>query len=92
LGALLGEDREVATACIKMLHQYERVEYRLHHEFDSEHGGSLGLTLFLFNIQLILRDWLDDQTHTGQRFAVPAPGFAQHIKVSMRQNNLHWLP
>jgi hypothetical protein len=74
LGALLGDDPEVTLAWIPMLRGYEKVESRLHHEIESEHGVRLGPALFVFHIQLILRDWLEDQTrvHSASTGLIPA--------------------
>jgi hypothetical protein len=92
LGALLEDDHLVTVAWNKILCRYERVDARLHKEIDSEYGSHLGTAIFVFHLQLILHNWFDFQMQTEQRFKVPAPDFAQRIKVFERQNNLHWLP
>jgi hypothetical protein len=92
LGALLGDDHEVTLAWIAIIRRYETVESRLHYDIESKHGVRLDTELFVFHIQLILRDWLEDQTCTGQRFTVPEPDFYHHIKSFERQKNMHWLP
>jgi hypothetical protein len=48
--------------------------------------------MFFFHLQLILHDWFEEQTRTGQRFSVPVPDFAEHIRTFERQNNLSWVP
>jgi hypothetical protein len=75
-----------------MLRRYVRVESRLQHEMDLEYGVRLSPGLFVFHLQLILRDWFEEQTRTGQRMTVPAPDFAEHIHAYERQNNLNWVP
>jgi hypothetical protein len=92
LGALCGYLHAVPISWRSMLRQYERVEARLQHEIDTEVGSRLGPALFVFHLQLILRDWFVDQTRTGQCDLVPAPDFGQYLKGFERQNNLNWLP
>jgi hypothetical protein len=92
LGALCGNNHAVTLSWQSMLRDYERVEARLVHEIDAELGTKLGPATFVFHLQLIIRDWFVDQTRTGRRDIVPAPDFAQYLKVFERQNNLHWLP
>jgi hypothetical protein len=92
LGALCGDLRAVPVAWRSMLRQYEKVEARLQHEIDTEVGSRLGPALFVFHVQLILRDWFVDQTRTGQCDLDPAPDFGQYHKAFERQNNLNWLP
>jgi hypothetical protein len=75
-----------------MLRQYDRVEARLVNEMETEVGPRLVPSLFVFHLQLILRDWFVEQTMTRQRVAVAAPDFGQYLKVFERQNNLHWMP
>jgi hypothetical protein len=92
LGALCGNEHSVTVAWGTMLRRYERVERRLQHVMELEYGPRLIPGLFVFHIQLILSDWFEDHTRTGQRFTVPAPDFAKHIRTFERQNNLNWLP
>jgi hypothetical protein len=92
LGALCGDDHAVPAAWRSMLRQYERVEARIIHEMDTEVGARLGPPLFVFHLQLILRDWFVDQMRTGQAAIVPAPEFGYYLKLFDRQNNLSWLP
>jgi hypothetical protein len=92
LGALCGNDHAVTLSWQQMLRDYERVEARLVHEIDVELGTKVGPAVFVFHLQLIIRDWFVDQTRTGRRDLVTAPDFAQYLKVFERQNNLHWLP
>jgi hypothetical protein len=75
-----------------MLRQYERVEARIRNEIDNEVGTRLSPALFVFHLQLILRDWFEDQTRTGQTSIIPAPDFGLHLKTFELQNNLNWLP
>jgi hypothetical protein len=92
LGALCGDLHDVPVSWRSMLRQYERVEARLQHEIDTEMGDRLGPSLFVFHLQLILRDWFVDQTRTCQCELVPAPNFGQYLSKFERQNNLNWLP
>jgi hypothetical protein len=92
LGALCGDLHAVPVSWRSMLRQYERVEARLQHEIDTEVGNRLGPSLFVFHLQLILRDWFVDQTRTGQCDLVPAPDFGQYLEGFECQNNLNWLP
>jgi hypothetical protein len=55
-------------------------------------GARLGPPLFVFHLQLILRDWFVDQMCTGQAAIIPAPDFGYYLKLFDRQNNLSWLP
>jgi hypothetical protein len=91
LGALCGTEHPIPTEWCTMMMQYERVEARLQHEIDTEVGSCMCHSLFVFHLQLILRDWFVEQTRTGQRTTVAAPDFGQYLKVFERQNNLHWL-
>jgi hypothetical protein len=59
---------------------------------ETEVGARLGPPLFVFHLQLILRDWFLDQTRTGQAANIPAPDFGYFLKLFDRQNNLSWLP
>jgi hypothetical protein len=68
------------------------MESHIQNEIDLEHGVRLTPGLFVFHLQLLLCDWLEEQTRTGQRFSVDAPDFAQHLRMFERQNNLNWLP
>jgi hypothetical protein len=92
LGALCGNEHPVPTVWSSMLRQYEWVEARIRNEIDSEVGARLGPALFVFHLQLILRDWFEDQTRTGKTSIIPAPDFWLHLKTFERQNNLNWLP
>jgi hypothetical protein len=92
LGALCGDEHAVPAAWCSMLRQYERVEARIIHEMDTEVGTRLGPPLFVFHLQLILRDWFVDQMRTGQAAIIPAPDFGYYLKLFDRQNNLSWLP
>jgi hypothetical protein len=91
-GALCRNEPPVLTAWRSMLRQYEWVEARIRNEIDTEVGPRLGPALFVFHLQLILRDWFEDQTRTGQTAIIPAPDFGLHLKTFERQNNLNWLP
>lgn len=75
-----------------MLRQYERVEARIRNEIDSEVGARLGPALFVFHLQLILRDWFEDQTRTGQTSIIPAPDFGLQLETFERHNNINRLP
>jgi hypothetical protein len=75
-----------------MLRSLERVESRLQHQLDLKYGVRLAPGLFVFHLQLILRDWFEEHTRTGQHRAVPPPDFAEHIRTFERQNNLRWMP
>jgi hypothetical protein len=57
LGALCGNEHPVPSAWRLMLRQYERVESSIRNDIDTEVGTRLGLALFMFHLQLILRDW-----------------------------------
>jgi hypothetical protein len=57
LGTLCGTEHPIPTRWCSMLRQYERIEARLKHEIDTEVGAHLGPFLFVFHLQLILRDW-----------------------------------
>jgi hypothetical protein len=92
LGALCGNEHPVLTAWCSMLRQYERFEARIHNEIDTEVGTCLGPALFVLHLHLILRDWFEDHTRTGQTAIIPAPDFGLHLKTFKRQNNLNWLP
>jgi hypothetical protein len=92
LGALCGNEHPVPAAWRGMLQQYEHAEARIRNEIDTEVGTRLGPALFVFHLQLILRDWFEDQTRTGQTYIIPAPDFGLHLKTFERQNNLNWLP
>jgi hypothetical protein len=91
LGALCGDEHYVTHAWGTILRRYERVEERLQHSMDLKHGPRLSPGLFVFHLQLILCDWFENQTGTGQRFNVPAPDFTEHIRTFERQNYLNWL-
>jgi hypothetical protein len=91
MGGLCGSDHPIPVGWRRMLRQYYRVEARLMREMDTEVGPRLSPSLFIFNLQLILRDWFVEQTMTGQRVTIAAPDFGQYLKVFERQNNLHWL-
>jgi hypothetical protein len=91
-GALCGDRHGVAVAWGAMLRRFERVESRLQHQLDLEYGVRLAPGMFVFHLQLILRDWFEEQARTGQRRSVPAPDFAEHIRTFERQNNLSWVP
>jgi hypothetical protein len=52
----------------------------------------LGPALFVFHLQLILRDWFKDQTRTGQTSIIPPPDFGLHLKTFECHNSLSWLP
>jgi hypothetical protein len=90
--ALCGYDHVVPAAWRSMLRQYERVEARIIHEMDTEVVERLGPPLFVFHLQLILRDWFVDQMRTDQVAIIPAPDFGYYLKLFDRQNNLSWLP
>jgi hypothetical protein len=90
LGALCGDEHDVTLSWATMLRHFERVESRLPHAMDLEFGPRLAPALFVFHLQLIERDWFEEQMCTGQRFVVPAPEFAE--RTFERQNNLSWLP
>jgi hypothetical protein len=92
LGALCGPDHPIPASWRSILHQYERVEACLQNDIDTAMGTQLGPPLFVFHLQLILRDWFVEQTRTCQRFSVPSPDFGQYLKMYERQNNLNWLP
>jgi hypothetical protein len=76
LGALCGTEHPLLTGWWSMLRQYERVDARLQHKIDTEVGAHLALALFIFHLQLILRDWFVEQTRTGHRMTVPAPNLS----------------
>jgi hypothetical protein len=92
LGALCGDEHAVPADWHSMHQQYERVEARIIHEMDTEVGARLGPPLFVFHLQLILRDWFVDQMRTGQAAIIPAPDFGYYLKLFDRQNNLSWFP
>jgi hypothetical protein len=92
LGALCGDDHAVPATWCSMLRQYEHVEARIIHEMDAEVGARPGPPLFVFHLQLILRDWFVDQTRTGQAALIPAPYFGYYLKLLDLQHNLNWLP
>jgi hypothetical protein len=81
LGAVCGTDHPIPAGWRSMLHQYEQVEASLQNDIDTAVGTRLGPPLFVFHLQLILRDWFVEQTRTGQRFSVPAPDFGQYLNV-----------
>jgi hypothetical protein len=91
-GALCGDEHNVTLSWATMLRRFERVESRLQHAMDVEFGPCLAPALFVFHLQLIERDWFEEQIRTGQRFVLHAPEFAEHLRTFERQNNLSWLP
>jgi hypothetical protein len=92
LGSLCGDNNAVPAASCGIMRQYARVEARLQHEIDTEVGAHLGYALFLFNLQLILRECFVDQTRTDQSAIIPAPDFGLYLKAFKLQNNLNWPP
>jgi hypothetical protein len=92
LSALCVDDHAVYATLSSMLQQYERGEARIIHEIDTEVGARLGPPLFVFHLQLILRDWFVDQMRAGQAAIIPAPYFGYYLKLFDCQNNLSWLP
>jgi hypothetical protein len=92
IGALCGDGHGVTVTWGAMLRRFERVESRLQHQLDLEYRVRLNPGLFVFHLQLIFRDWFEEQTRTGQQRLVPPPDFAEHIHTFERQNNLRWVP
>jgi hypothetical protein len=92
LGALCGNEHPIPTVWRGILRQYERVKARIRNEIDTEVGTHLGPAMFVFHLQLILRDWFEDHTRTGQTAIIPVPDFGLHLKTFERHNNLNWLP
>jgi hypothetical protein len=92
LGALCGNNHGVTSSWSNMLRRYEQVETRLQHAMDLEFNPRLAPALFVFHLQLIERDWFEEQMRTGQRITVPPPDLSEHLRTFERQNNINWLP